>query len=652
MRKTGGAPRVGAWLGFVRRTAAFATVATLALSVIVAGACSQTQAPPQVGGVAATAHPLASEAAIEMLSRGGNAVDAAVAAAFAIGVVEPDGSGLGGGGGMLVYMNDRRETIYINYYQCASADPGAASFVSSRDRDTAKSALVPGTVAGLCLALEKYGTLPLAEVLEPAIRYARDGFAVDATLAGLLLDFTDVMAQRPDLAEVFLIEGFPKMEGDTLQQSKLARTLELISQNGRDGFYKGETARALVERVTAEGGAMTLADLEGYEAEVSQPVRGTYRGYEIVSAPAPHSGATLIEIMNMIEQIDLDPRVHFTQSAETMHMLAEIFRRAYADRSQYLADPGFVHIPEAGLISKAYAREVLSGINPYRAEPRNYRDTPYGSPLKFDGRAETKELAQPEQRKRVWGDGDDDDPGLNEDSGDPFDRWKGTPKKNSEPKKNSDKSGVLVPEGAFEGASTTHISVIDANNNMVTLTQTLGNFWGSKTMVNGVLLNNGRVNFSTASAINVIEPNKRPRSSISPTLLFRDGAPAFALGSPGAGRIIAVLAQVIMNLVDYGMDVQAANDAPRFFCQKFDDHLSLESRVDRGIVERLSGMGHSVRVLGDMDLFFGGVQIAGIQPGTGELVGSADPRRGGNAVNVDPDDSPDNSRKEAPDDPD
>jgi gamma-glutamyltranspeptidase/glutathione hydrolase len=329
-----------------------------------------------------------------------------------------------------------------------------------------------------------------------------------------------------------------------------------------------------------------------------------------------------------------------------MHMLAEIFRRAYADRSQYLADPGFVRVPEAGLISKAYASEVLSGINPYRADPRNYRDTPYGSPLKFAGRAGTQEAPPPDQRKRVWGDGDDDDPGLNEDSGDPFDRWK------DKPKKNGDKSEVLVPEAAFEGASTTHISVIDANSNMVTLTQTLGNFWGSKTMVNGILLNNGRVNFSTASAINVIEPNKRPRSSITPTLLFRNGSPAFALGSPGAGRIIAVLAQVIMNLVDYGMDAQAANDAPRFFCQKFDDHLSIESRIDRAVADKLSGMGHLVRVLGDMDLFFGGVQIAGIRPGTGELVGSADPRRGGNALNADSEESPKKSRDAAPDDPD
>jgi gamma-glutamyltranspeptidase/glutathione hydrolase len=170
---------------------------------------------------------------------------------------------------------------------------------------------------------------------------------------------------------------------------------------------------------------------------------------------------------------------------------------------------------------------------------------------------------------------------------------------------------------------------------MVSLTQTLGNFWGCRVMIDGILLNNGRVNFSAISRTNLIEPRKRPRSSISPTLLFRDGKPAFALGSPGAGRIGATLALVIVNLVDYNMDVQSANDAPRFFCQKFDDHLSLESRIDADIGAQLSRMGHSVRFLGAMDLFFGGVQMTGIRTETGELVGSADPRRGGNALTVD-----------------
>ena len=615
-------------------------MAGVVLSLFFTGAVARDAT--EAGGVVATAHPKASEAAIEMLSRGGNAVDAAVAAAFAIGVVEPDGSGLGGGGGMLVYLRDRRETVYINYYQCAPGDPGAGSFVASRDRNTAKSALVPGTVAGLCKALEDYGTMSLAEVIEPAVRYARDGFAVDATLAGLLLDFTDVMSERPELAEVFLVDGFPKMEGDTLRQPKLAQVLQLIGENGRDGFYKGETAQRLVEGITAQGGVMTLEDLDGYEPVVSKPVRGTYRGYEIVSSAPPHSGATLIEIMNMIEMIDLDPVVHFTESAPTVHVLSEIFRRAYADRSQYIADPRFVHVPVMGLTSKAYAHEILAEINRYRAEPKNYRDTPFGNPLKYDSERAVKEVAAPERRTRAWGDGDDDDPGLNEGSKDPFDRWKG------KKKTDGDRSEGPVLQDVFEGASTTHISVIDADSNMVALTQTLGNFWGSKTMVNGILLNNGRVNFSTVSQNNTIGPHKRPRSSITPTLLFRDGEPAYSLGSPGAGRIIATLALVVVNLVDYDMDVQAANDAPRFFCQKFDDHLSLESRIAPSIAEQLSGMGHSVRTLGSLDLFFGGVQIAGIRPGTGEFVGSADPRRGGNALSLDPDETPDRM----PDDPD
>jgi gamma-glutamyltranspeptidase/glutathione hydrolase len=585
-------------------------------------------AATSTGGVAATAHPLASQAAIEILSQGGNAVDAAVAAGFAIGVVEPDGSGLGGGGGMLIYLHKTRETIYINYYHDAQADYGAIKWDPDRDRDTAKSVLVPGTVAGLCEALENYGTLPLPVVIEPALRYARDGFRVDATLAGLILDFMEIMAERPELAQVFLTDEFPKMEGDLVKQPKLVRVLQLISENGRDGFYKGETARALVDGLTAQGGVMSLDDLAGYEVSVSEPVWGTYRGIEIAAASAPHSGAALIEIMNMLELLDFDPAVHFSESAQTIHMMSEIFRRGYADRSWYIGDPRFTSIPIRGLTSKAYAREILTSINRFRAEPRNYRDTPHGFPGKYDGERDEREIAAPKKQSLGWGDDDDgDDPGLKQRTRkDPFNRW--------DRKQQSDSTRGNSDDERFEGSSTTHLSVIDADSNMVALTQTLGNFWGSKVMINGILLNNGRVNFSAISRTNLIEPRKRPRSSITPTLIFRDGKPAFALGSPGAGRIIATIALVIVNLVDYNMDVQSANEAPRFFCQKFDDHLSLESRISVDIGERLTRMGHSVRFLGNMDLFFGGVQVTGISPDTGELVGSADPRRGGNALSV------------------
>lgn len=602
------------------------------------------------GGVAATAHPLATAAAVEMLDRGGNAVDAAVAAAFAIGVVEPDGSGLGGGGGMLVYLHGTGETIYINYYHQAPADPGAIGFSAANDRDTAKSVLVPGTAAGLCQALREFGRLPLPVVIAPAIKYAAEGFPVDATLAGLLLDNMEVLAVDPKLAEVFLNEGFPKMEGELLQQPELAHVLELISAGGSDGFYRGETAEKLVAGITARGGAMTLEDLAGFAPVVTAPVRGSYRDLEIVSASAPQSGAILLEIMNMIERVDFESPVHFSQSPRDIHILAEIFRRAYADRSQYLGDPRYLTVPTQGLSSKQFAAERFGEINPYRPEPRKYRDTPYGFPGKFDHLvSEPVDRAGPLRRGTpLWDEERDDDPGVARPVDDPFDRWNR--------KKSGDKKADGVPrtkehgnaageakksrdmdDDEFDGGHTTHLSVIDADSNMVSLTQTLGNFFGSKVMVNGILLNNGRVNFSENSPANLIEPNKRPRSSITPTLVFRQGRPLMALGSPGAGRIIATVAQILVNIVDFDMDVETANSAPRFFCQKFDDHLYLEGSVDPAVAEGLTRMGHDVRILGHLDLFFGGVQIAAIRPDGAGLVGSADPRRGGNATVLDAD---------------
>jgi gamma-glutamyltranspeptidase/glutathione hydrolase len=620
--------------------AAFLLVAAATMGAAVAGTS---------GGAVATAHPLATEAANQMLARGGNAVDAAVAAAFAIGVVEPDGSGLGGGGGMLIYLHDRHETVYINYYPQAPADPAAISFAQDEDRDSAKSALVPGTAAGLCQALRDYGSLPLSEVIAPAIRYAAEGFPVDPTLAGLLLDNMEVLGTDPQLAEIFLTAGFPKMEGELLRQSDLAHVLELISAHGPAGFYRGETAERLVAGITAGGGVMTLDDLAGFEPVVSQPVRGTYRGLEIVSAPAPHSGVVLLEILNMMERVDFEPGVHFSQSARDIHLMAEIFRRAYADRSQYLGDPRYLTVPVAGLASKQFADERFAEINPYRAQPRRYRDTPYGFPAKFD--TPVSRAADPVRTGRRdplrWDDERDDDPGLPRSLDDPFDRWNRRKGAGGEPriaapdtgkglgadrKKQSDDA---KDDDGFDGGSTTHLSVIDSDSNMVSLTQTLGNFFGSKTMVNGILLNNGRVNFSAASPANLIEPNKRPRSSITPTMVFRQGGPLMALGSPGAGRIIATMAQVLVNIIDFDMDVEAANSAPRFFCQKFDDHLYVEAGIDSEVVAGLTRLGHNVRTLGNMDLFFGGVQIAAIKRDGSGFVGSADPRRGGNATVLD-----------------
>ena len=526
------------------------------------------------------------------------------------------------------------ETIYINYYHMSGADPEAISFDSGRDRNTAKSVLVPGTAAGLCLALEDYGTLPLPVAIEPALRYARDGFPVDTTLAGLLLDNMEKLGDISGTRRRLHDRGVPHDGRGSAVQPDLARVLQLISDYGRDGFYKGETATALADGLTAGGGVMTMADLDAYVPVISKPVRGTYRGLEIVAAPPPHSGVTLIQIMNMIEQLELDPKVHFSESAEDIHMMSEIFRRCYADRSEYLGDPRFVATPETGLMSKTYACDILAGVNRYKADPRNYRDTPYGFPSKYCADAPAAVGAEQQRKRKLnWQDEDDQDPGLNPGfENDRFDRWR---------KEKAATAGSNHKEDEFDGGHTTHLSVIDADGNMVALTQTLGNFFGSTVMIKGILLNNGRVNFSSVSSANLIEPFKRPRSSITPTLLFKDGKPFMSLGSPGAGRIIATVAEIVVNIVDYGMDVEAANAAPRFFCQKFDDHLFVESRISDEVRDELTRMGHSVRALGSMDLFFGGVQMVAIWPPTGELVGSADPRRGGSSESLDQETAPD-----------
>jgi gamma-glutamyltranspeptidase/glutathione hydrolase len=616
--------------------AAFCAVALLA--------GTSSAADRSAGGVAATGHPLATAAALEILEQGGNAVDAAVAAAFAIGVVEPHGSGLGGGGGMLVYLRDREETIYLNYYQRAASDPGAVDYDRSTDSRTAEAVIVPGTVSGLCRALEEWGTLLLPKVIDPAIRYAEEGFPVDRTLAGLILDNAGDFAEMPGFAEIFLEDGFPLMEGQLLRQPALAGVLRRIATIGRDGFYRGEHAATLVRELTAQGGVMSLADLAGYESVLVEPVRGTYRGLEVVSAPPPHAGVTLLASLNMVELIELDPSVHFTESPRVLHLMAESFRRTYADRSQFVGDPAFTEVPVAGLVSKAYAQERFQQINPYRAEPRNYRDTPAGAPLKFAGDVAAPRRPTDRDRSR-WGWSDEMDEDHDFDipvQRDPFDRWR----RGSEPRlprgeEVADSTKTLAPafddedeEGFDAGGFTTHLSVIDGDGNMVSLTQTLGNFFGAQVMIDGVIYNNGRNNFSDISPQNLIEPNKRPRSTISPTLVFRDGEPWLAIGSPGAGRIIAATLQVLVNIADYGMDVRTANAAPRFFCQKFEDHLFVESRIDEEVRESLSRMGHSVRTLGAMDLFFGGVSVAAFDPNGEGLLGSSDPRRGGDAATL------------------
>lgn len=617
-------------------------------------------------GMVATAHPLASEAALSMLQRGGNAVDAAVAAAFAIGVVEPDGSGLGGGGGALIYLAKEKRAVYINYYPAASSAVNSVGFIARTHAQSARAILVPGTVAGLTLALERFGTLPLATVLGPAIRLARDGFPIDETLGQIILDHVPLVGRDSATASVYLHDGFPLVAGDTLRQPDLANTLTAIAVEGRAGFYEGPIARALAEGVQSAGGAMTLDDLRSTQAQLLEPVRGTYRGFDIYSAPPPHSGVHVLEALNILENENLAALGHYTTSGDAMHRIAETLRRVYADRTAYLADPRFEDVPVEGLVSKAFAQSRFNDINPNMADPREYRKTSAGNPAAYRSEEVRQDAVRVPVRAgsgREWDDEDDEGSSSYDKWGeDLFGPW-GNRKKRA-PKDedrrtlpadsvrrtiNPDElepealrwrpgsagprwAGALHPGTPESGGHTTHLGIMDREGNVVSLTQTLGTFFGSGVTVAGVLLNNAMSNFATTVARNAIEPGKQPRSSISPTIMLRDGKAFMSVGSPGASRIIASVVELILNVVDYGMTAQEANTAPRFHCQKADDYLHLEARISEKVQDDLRQKGHSLKLYSDFDLFFGGAQLILRDPATGILSGSADPRRGGVAI--------------------
>jgi gamma-glutamyltranspeptidase/glutathione hydrolase len=604
-------------------------------------------------GTVATAHPLASEAAMEMLHKGGNAVDAAVAAAFALGVVEPDGSGIGGGGGMLIYLAKENKSVYINYYQKASEKVNEINFDPVKDKNSVNSILVPGTVAGLTTALQKYGTLRLTVVLQPAIRYAKLGFPIDETLAKIILDNIPVVQKWPSTAANFAPDGFPIVQGDTLRQPMLAATLEKIAQFGKDGFYEGDVAQQMVDGIVSNGGIMTLNDLKSYQPVISEPVSGTYRGYKVIAADIPQSGASIIEALNILENENLSQMGSYTSNANTLHFIAETFRRVYSDRSAFLGDPNFNEIPVKGLISKDFAKERYSIINMDFATPKEYRKTETGNPFKFVNSKDNTDTCQvqADTKDDTWTDEDDEgSSSYKKFSNDRFDNWgkhinkdNDKVKKNSgiqkidstKNKKDSDKDELessLINVNDYEGGHTTHLCVIDKDGNAVSLTQTLGNFFGSGYTAAGVLFNNSMSNFSSTSRINSVQSGKQPRSSISPTILLKDNKPFMVVGSPGAGRIIATVVQLIVNVVDFHMNAEDANNAPRFFCQKFDDYLHLENRFSDDVRTKLESKGHHLKIYGDFDLFFGGAQMIVVDPKTGDYHGSADPRRGGTAM--------------------
>jgi gamma-glutamyltranspeptidase/glutathione hydrolase len=539
------------------------------LAVAPAQASSPVEAK---NGMVAAAHPLASQVGVEILKKGGNAVDAAVATAFALGVVEPNASGLGGGGFILMYNAKTKAVSAIDYREMAPLKATADMYSLTPEGKVVddeitighKAAAIPGTLAGLSMALKKHGTMSLKDVMAPAIRIAEEGYTVSKTLNGMMKDNFEKLSKFQAAAAVYLKDGLPYEVGDKIVLKDLAKSYRLIAQKGPDVFYTGEIADAIEKEMKASGkGLITKADLAAYKPAVRKPVRGSYRGYDIISMSPPSSGGThVIQILNILEGYNIT-RMGF-QTPETLHVMAEAMKRAFADRAKYMADTDFVKVPIAGLISKKYAEELRKEIRMDAVGTK----IPAGNPLPFVG-----------------------------------------------------------------SGGTSHLSVIDKQGNIVALTQTINYFFGSGVLVpgTGIMLNNEMDDFNPKPGnSNSIEPKKRPLSSMSPTIMLKDGKPFLSVGSPGATRIISALSQIIVNVVDFRMNIQDAIDASRMHCMTGD--VFMESSISKVSQDALTAMGHKLNIKGAVDLYFGGAQGVMIDQKSHTLFGAGDPRRDGVAV--------------------
>lgn len=555
---------------------------------VVAGAnAAPTQVPPVSYGVDSdTFHPvkaqhgmvasvdaMATQVGVEILRQGGNAVDAAVAVGFALAVTHPQAGNLGGGGFMLLRTASGRVTA-IDFREMAPGHASRDMFLDKQGNADSKLSLTshlasgtPGTVAGLALAAQKYGTLPLSTLLAPAIKLARDGIPVNDALADDLKTYgKEVLITHPNSKAIFYKpDGTPWQKGDRLVQKNLAHSLQLIARQGPDAFYKGEIADEIAGEMAQHGGLINKADLAAYRAVERKPISGTYRGYEVFSMPPPSSGGIhIVQILNILENFDL-AKMGFG-SADAMQVMAEAEKYAYADRSEYLGDPDFVKVPWQALTSKAYAKTLAQQIDVAKARP-------------------SSEI----------------------------------------------KPGKLEP---YESNQTTHFSVVDKQGNAVAVTYTLNTYFGSGIVAgnSGILMNNEMDDFSAkpgtpnvyglvGGEANAVQPAKRPLSSMSPTIVAKGGKTWLVTGSPGGSRIITTVLQMVVNSIDFGMNVAEATNAPRFHHQWLPDQLRVEKGFSPDTLRLLETKGQHVKVLPSM----GSTQSIMIGP-DGMLYGASDPR--------------------------
>lgn len=528
-------------------------------------------------GMVVSANKIASEVGIQILKKGGNAIDAAIAVGFALAVTYPAAGNIGGGGFMVIHFNDGRNTS-IDYrekapmysYEKMYLDSNG-NFLPNLSQEGEISSGVPGSVAGLIYALEKYGTLPLKDVIKPAIKLAEKGFILDYKLVhSINASYSDFM-KYPSSMKIFTKNGKPFEEGDKFVQKDLAKTLKLISAKGRDGFYKGEVADKIVNQMRNTGGLITYEDLENYKAVERAPIISTFKGYKVITMGPPSGGGViLLQSLNVLENFEFNKDEW--NSSEYIHKLVETFKYAYADRSKHLGDSDFYPVPLVELLNKDYSQRIFTQIG-YNALPSS--EISPGEFPKYD-----------------------------------------------------------------ESQETTHYSVVDKFGNAVSVTTTINSSYGAKVVVEGAgfLLNNEMDDFSakpgepnqfglTGSQANKIEPGKRMLSSMTPTIILKDEKPILILGSPGGSTIPTAVLQVIMNYLIFGMQVQAAVNSPRIHHQWLPDRIDYENRaILNDVKENLIKRNH---ILGELRTL-GRVEAIAIE--NGMLFGATDPRGYGGAV--------------------
>jgi gamma-glutamyltranspeptidase/glutathione hydrolase len=540
---------------------------------------------PAVGeeGMVAARNIYGAETGVEILKAGGNAMDAAVGAAYALAVTLPSAGNIGGGGFLVYYHAEEGEVYALDFRETAPAGATRDMFLGEdgevdeeRARASHLSSGVPGSVAGLSAALERFGTMPLGEVMVPAIGLAEEGFAFPAQQARSLKEYAKRVGKFESSREIFFKgDGSPHGSGDLVVMEDLGRTLRLIQEEGTEAFYEGESAELIVAEMESGGGLISREDLAGYAPTWREPVTGTYRGLTIYSMPPPSSGGVhLIQMLNVLEGYDL--RAMGWHSAASMHVMAEAMRRAFADRSELLADADFYEVPVGRLTAKGYADALRGSIDLERATPS----------------AEVR-------------------PGA-----------------------------LLSPDGT----NTTALAVIDAEGNAVSLTTTINTAFGSGIVVRGAgfLLNNEMDDFAAkpgapnafgllGGKANEVEAGKRPLSSMTPTIVMKDGSPMLLSGGAGGSRIITGVLQVIVNVGDFGLNVQEAVDAPRLHHQWLPDELSLEKGFSQDTVVLLEGMGHEVMV-GKPRSAVVGIEVVRGEDGRVIYEGASDARREGVAL--------------------